>query len=64
MVCFSKLGLFNASLIGDYLWCAPATLIGTGIGLTGLTVFRSIDDVLFRRLVLIFLLVSGVILAA
>ena len=61
MVYFSKLGLFSASLIGDYLWCAPATLIGTGIGLT---VFRSIDDVLFRRLVLVFLLISGVILAA
>jgi uncharacterized protein len=53
---FSKLGLLGAATAETFLWCAPAVLLGTWIGLR---LFRRIDDVMFRRTLLAFLLVSG-----
>jgi uncharacterized membrane protein YfcA len=38
------------------LWCAPAVVAGT---LLGLWLFERVDDGKFRRLVLLFLLISG-----
>ena len=59
LVYFSKLGLFASTTWTIYFWCAPVVTAGT---LLGLKFFQRIDDVKFRRVVLYFLLVSGVAL--
>jgi uncharacterized protein len=59
LVYFSKLGIIVSGTLGAYLLCAPAVLGGTWLGLR---LFDHIDDAMFRRLVLTFLLVSGVVL--
>jgi uncharacterized membrane protein YfcA len=43
-----------------YQWCLPAVLAGTFLGLF---LFDKIDEAKFRRVVLMFLFVSGVLLA-
>ena len=53
---FSKLGILDVETGKTFLWCAPAVLIGTWIGIR---LFRRIDDVMFRRILLMLLLVSG-----
>jgi uncharacterized membrane protein YfcA len=53
---FSRLGILTSSTIASYLVCAPAVLFGTWLGLR---LFDRIDDAAFRRVVLIFLIVSG-----
>jgi len=56
LIYFSRLGILTSSTIASYLVCAPAVLFGTWLGL-GL--FHRIDDAAFRRVVLVFLIVSG-----
>ncbi len=56
LVYFSRLGFLTSATIASYVVCAPAVLFGTWLGL-GL--FDRIDDAAFRRVVLIFLIVSG-----
>jgi uncharacterized membrane protein YfcA len=56
---FSRLGILTSRTIASYLVCAPAVLFGTWLGLR---LFDHIDDAAFRRVVLIFLIVSGAIL--
>jgi len=56
LIYFSRLGILTTATIASYLVCAPAVLLGTWLGL-GL--FDRIDDAAFRRVVLIFLIVSG-----
>jgi uncharacterized protein len=53
---FSKLGILGMETGKTFLWCAPAVLGGTWIGVR---LFRRIDDAMFRRILLGFLLVSG-----
>jgi uncharacterized protein len=53
---FSKLGIIASGTLATYLLCAPAVLGGTWLGLR---LFDCVDDVMFRRLVLTFLLISG-----
>lgn len=53
---FSKLGILSAQTGKMFLWCAPAVLGGTWIGIR---LFHRIDDAMFRRVLLAFLLVSG-----
>jgi uncharacterized membrane protein YfcA len=53
---FSHLGILTSSTISSYLVCVPAVLFGTWLGLR---LFAHIDDAAFRRVVLIFLIVSG-----
>jgi uncharacterized membrane protein YfcA len=53
---FSKLGIFAAATWTTYFWCVPAVISGTWLGLY---LFNRIDDTKFRRLVLLFLLISG-----
>ncbi|MFZ0837505.1 MAG: sulfite exporter TauE/SafE family protein, partial [Xanthobacteraceae bacterium] len=53
---FSKLGIFSMESAKTVVWCAPAVLGGTWIGIR---IFRRVDDVMFRRILLVFLLVSG-----
>ncbi len=53
---FSKLGILDLDTGKTFLWCAPAVLGGTWIGIQ---LFRQIDDVMFRRILLMLLLVSG-----
>jgi len=53
---FSKLGIFGVETGKTFLWCAPAVLGGTWIGIR---LFRRIDDAMFRRILLMLLLVSG-----
>ncbi len=60
LIYFSKLGIVSVSSLGLYLLCAPAVLCGTCLGLH---LFNRIDDAMFRRIVLIFLLVCGAALA-
>jgi uncharacterized membrane protein YfcA len=56
IIYFSKLGIFAPAMWTSYLLCAPAVLAGT---LIGLCLFERVDDAKFRRIVLVFLLVSG-----
>jgi uncharacterized membrane protein YfcA len=53
---FSKLGILSVETGKTFLWCAPAVLGGTWIGIR---LFRRIDDAMFRRILLVFLLLSG-----
>jgi uncharacterized membrane protein YfcA len=59
LVYFSKLGIIASGTIATYLLCAPVVVGGTWLGLR---LFDRIDDVMFRRVVLSFLLISGAIL--
>jgi uncharacterized protein len=59
LVYFSKFGIIASGTLANYLLCAPAMLGGTWLGLR---LFDCVDDVMFRRLVLTFLLTSGTIL--
>ena len=56
---FSRFGFLASATLSSYLWCLPAVIAGTWLGLK---LFDRIDDAKFRRLVLLFLLVSGVTL--
>jgi uncharacterized protein len=49
-------GSLSLACLYTYLWCAPAALVGASLGLR---LFRRIDDVTFRRVVLIVLLGCG-----
>jgi uncharacterized membrane protein YfcA len=53
---FSKLGILSLETGKTFLWCVPAVLGGTWVGIR---LFRSIDDAMFRRILLVFLLLSG-----
>jgi uncharacterized membrane protein YfcA len=59
LVYFSKLGMLASDTMTIYLWCVPAVVAGTWLGLR---IFDRIDDARFRRLVLVFLFVSGITL--
>jgi uncharacterized protein len=52
----SKLGILGVATGRTFLWCSPAVLAGTWIGVR---LFRHIDDAMFRRVLLVFLLFSG-----
>ena len=56
---YSKLGMLASATLTTYLWCAPAVILGTWLGLH---FFDRIDDKRFRQVVLFFLLISGVTL--
>ena len=53
---FSELGIFAAATWSTYFRCVPAIVAGTWLGLH---LFHRIDDAKFRRVVLLFLLISG-----
>jgi uncharacterized membrane protein YfcA len=59
LIYFSKLGILGSVTLATYFWCLPAVVAGTWLGLR---LFDRIDDTKFRRVVLIFLLISGVTL--
>jgi len=59
LVYFSKLGIFASATWTTFFWCLPVVLAGTWLGLR---LFNRIDDAKFRRVVLLFLFVSGAIL--
>jgi uncharacterized membrane protein YfcA len=59
LVYFSKLGIFASATWTTFFWCIPAVVAGTWLGLH---LFSRVDDGKFRRLVLLFLLVSGLTL--
>jgi uncharacterized membrane protein YfcA len=56
LVYFSKLGILASATLTTYLWCLPAVVLGTWLGLQ---LFSRIDDKRFRQVVLLFLLISG-----
>jgi hypothetical protein len=56
---FSRFGLIASGMSSTFLMCAPVVVIGTWLGLH---FFSSIGDAMFRQLVLIFLIFSGVFL--
>jgi uncharacterized protein len=56
LVYFSKLGMLVSATLTTYLWCVPAVVLGTWLGLK---FFDRIDDKRFRQVVLLFLLISG-----
>jgi uncharacterized membrane protein YfcA len=56
LIYFCRLGIIAAGTIGSYVLCVPALLGGTWLGLH---LFDRVDDAMFRRLVLGFLLLSG-----
>ena len=53
---FSRLGIFAPSTWQTFIWCVPSVLAGTWLGLS---LFERVDESKFRRIVLLFLLVSG-----
>jgi uncharacterized protein len=53
---FSKIGILDAATLATFVWSVPAVLGGTWIGIQ---LYRRIDDAMYRRVVLGFLLVSG-----
>jgi uncharacterized membrane protein YfcA len=53
---FSKVGIFDRATAVTFLWCVPAVLSGTWIGIR---LYRRIDDTSYRRVILGFLLISG-----
>jgi len=59
LVYFSKLGILASATFTTFLWCVPAVVFGTWLGLK---FFDRIDDKRFRQIVLVFLLISGAIL--
>jgi len=61
LVYFSKMGILASGTWTSYIWCLPAVIGGTWLGLK---LFNRVDDVRFRRLILLFLLVSGATLMA
>jgi uncharacterized protein len=56
---FSKIGILGTATLAMFVWGVPAVLGGTWIGIQ---LYRRIDDAMYRRLVLGFLLVSGAML--
>jgi uncharacterized membrane protein YfcA len=58
---FSRLGLLTTGTGITYLLCVPAVIAGTWLGVH---LYKRIDDAMFRRFVLAFLLLSGGVLAA
>ena len=61
LVYFSKIGILASGTLTTYLWCVPAAAAGTWLGLQ---LFHRIDDKRFRRMVLLFLFISGITLVA
>jgi uncharacterized membrane protein YfcA len=59
LIYFSRLGILASSTLTVFFFCLPGVLAGTWLGLR---LFKRVDDVKFRRLVLLFLLVCGVTL--
>jgi uncharacterized protein len=53
---FSKVGIFDRATAVTFLWCVPAVLSGTWIGIR---LYRRIDDTSYRRVILGFLFMSG-----
>jgi len=56
LVYFSRVGILASATWTTFLWCLPAVIGGTSLGLW---LFERVDDAKFRRLVLLFLLISG-----
>jgi uncharacterized protein len=54
---FSRAGMLGSATAVAFLWCAPAALAGTFVGVR---LYHCIDDAIYRRVILGFLLVSGV----
>jgi hypothetical protein len=59
MLYFSRLGILHAGTFVIFIFCAPAVLAGTWIGIR---LYRRIDDAMFRRVLLVLLTISGMIL--
>jgi uncharacterized protein len=60
LIYFSKTGLLSSGLATMFAWCLPAVVLGT---LLGFALFNRIDEAKFKRVTLMFLFVSGVLLA-
>jgi uncharacterized membrane protein YfcA len=56
LIYFSKIGILASATLTTYLWCAPAVVLGTWLGLQ---MFHRIDDKKFRQVILLFLMISG-----
>lgn len=54
-------GGIGPQAVSDFLWCLPAVALGVWLGLR---LYARVDDATFRRIVLVLLLASGVVLVA
>jgi hypothetical protein len=61
ILAFGGVGIITSDTLRLFLIGLPALLIGTGLGWF---IYGKLDEVAFRRIVLVLLLVSGVVLAA
>ena len=59
IVTFSANGLITPQTGIDFLWCIPAIIIGS---MLGVKVYPHINDMIFKRLILALLLLSGITL--
>ena len=59
LVYFSRIGIITSDLVATFAFCAPAAILGT---LAGLTLYKRVSDTHFRKLTLVFLLISGTLL--
>jgi uncharacterized membrane protein YfcA len=57
LVYFSKAGMLNSAMATTFVWCVPAVLAGSWIGIR---LYSRIDDTVYRRVFLGLLLISGV----
>jgi uncharacterized membrane protein YfcA len=60
LVYFAKAGMLSSAAFTSYVWCLPAIVLGT---LIGFAVFDRIDEAKFKRVTLVFLFASGLLLA-
>ncbi len=60
LVYFAKAGMLSSAAFASYVWCLPAMVLGT---LIGFAVFDRIDEAKFKRVTLVFLFASGLLLA-
>jgi hypothetical protein len=56
---FAANGMITQNTLYDFLWCLPAVIIGSKLGVM---VYPYLDDTLFKRIILGLILLSGLTL--
>ena len=60
LIWFSVNGLITLDTVRDFLWCVPAIVAGS---LLGIAAYRRLNETLFKRTVLALILISGISLS-
>ena len=57
---FSRIGIITSDVLAVFAFCAPAVVVGT---VAGLALYQRVTEARFRKLTLVFLFISGALLA-